>query len=131
MTAVNVYVMVAFTRDVIFHRLVTFSLFDLILLFQTSNCEENLYKDLTYLTPFTFSQTCICLIANLMPSNLTLSLTVYFCAVHGYAVTHMHITYVILLFHSATTMWLPHVSLSYYAFCRTVLVGLIQTCIYV
>ena len=94
-------------------------------------CEENLYKDLTYLTPFTFSQTCICLIANLMPSNLTLSLTVYFCAVHGYAVTHMHITYVILLFHSATTMWLPHVSLSYYAFCRTVLVGLIQTCIYV
>ena len=54
--------------------------------------------------------TCVCLMANLMPSNLMLFLTVHLCAVHGYAATHMHITYFILLFHSATTMQLPYVS---------------------
>ena len=32
--------------------------------------------------------------ANLMPLNLTLFLTVHFHAVHGYAVTHMHIPHV-------------------------------------
>ena len=32
--------------------------------------------------------------ANLMPSNLTLFLTVHFCAVHGYAATHMHTPHV-------------------------------------
>ena len=47
--------------------------------------------------------------ANLMPLNLTLSLTVHFCAVHGYAATYMHITHVILLFHSISTMQSPHV----------------------
>ena len=31
--------------------------------------------------------------ANLVLSNLTLSLTVHFHAVHGYATTHMHITH--------------------------------------
>ena len=46
--------------------------------------------------PFTLSPTHVCLMANLMPSNLTLSLTVYFCAMHGYATTHMHITHVTL-----------------------------------
>ena len=38
--------------------------------------------------------TCVCLMANLMPSNLTLFLTVHFHAVHGYAITHIHITHV-------------------------------------
>ena len=33
--------------------------------------------------------------ANLVPLNLTLFLTVYFYAVHGYAATHMCITHVI------------------------------------
>ena len=58
----------------------------------------------------------VCLMANLMPSSLTLFLTVNFYAVHGYAATYMHITHVILHFHSATAMWLPHVLLSWYAF---------------
>ena len=32
----------------------------------------------------------VCLMANLMPSNLTLFMTVYFHIVHGYAATYMH-----------------------------------------
>ena len=58
--------------------------------------------------PFTFSQTYVCLMANLVLLNLTLFLTVHFCAVHGYAATHMCITHVMLLFHSATAMQLHH-----------------------
>ena len=64
------------------NRLLNFSLFNLILSFQTSNHEEIHYKDSLILCP---SQTCVCLMANLMPSNLTLFLTVHFHAVHGYA----------------------------------------------
>ena len=56
-----------------------------------------------------FTKTHVCLMANLMPSNLTLFLTVHFCAMHGYAATHMRITHVMLLFHSATAMRLHHV----------------------
>ena len=67
--------------------------------------------------------------ANLVLLNLTLFLTVHFCAVHGYAATHMHITHVMLLFHSATTMWLHHVIHLCYA-CPRVLVDLVQTCTY-
>ena len=52
-------------------------------------------KELTYLMPFTISQTRVCLMANLVLLNLTLFSTVYFCAVHGYAATHMHITHVL------------------------------------
>ena len=52
-------------------------------------------QELTYLTPFTLSQTRVCLMANLVPLNLTLPLTVHFRAVHGYAATHMHITHVL------------------------------------
>ena len=48
-----------------------------------------------YLMPFTISQTRVHLMANLILLNLTLSLTVHFRAVHGYAATHMHITYVL------------------------------------
>ena len=51
--------------------------------------------DLTYLMPFTFSQICVCLMANLVLLNLTLFLTVHFHAEHGYAATHMHITHVL------------------------------------
>ena len=66
---------------------------DLSFFFLTSN-HEILYKNsLMYLTPFTFSQTCVCHMANLMPSNLILFLAVHFHAVHGYAITHMHITH--------------------------------------
>ena len=45
--------------------------------------------------PFTISQTHVCLMANLILLNLTLFLTVHFCAVHGYAATHMCITHVL------------------------------------
>ena len=34
-------------------------------------------------------QTHVCLMVNLVLLNLTLFLTVHFCAVHGYAATHM------------------------------------------
>ena len=65
-----------------------------------------------------FTKTRVCLMANLMPSNLTLSLTVHFRAVHSYAATHMRITHVMLLFHSATPMWLHHVFNLRYAYPR-------------
>ena len=38
--------------------------------------------------------TCVCLMANLMPSNLTLFLTVHFCVVHGYAATYIRTPHV-------------------------------------
>ena len=47
-----------------------FSLFNLILLFQTFNYEENLYKISLILYPSLFT-THVCLMANLIPSNLT------------------------------------------------------------
>ena len=56
------------------------------------------------------SQTHVCLMANLILLNLTLFLIVHFCAMHGYAATHMHFPHVMLLFHSATAIWLHHVS---------------------
>ena len=71
--------------------------------------------ELTYLTPFTISQTCVYLMANLVLLNLTLFLTVHFCAMHGYAATHMRTTHVMLLFHSATTMCLLHAFNLHYA----------------
>ena len=46
--------------------------------------------------------------ANLVLSNLTLLLAVHLRAVRGYAATHMHITHVMLLFHSVTAMRLHH-----------------------
>ena len=56
--------------------------------------------------------------ANPILLNLTLLLTVHFHAVHGYAATYMHITHAMLLFHSATAMWLHHVFNLRYAFPR-------------
>ena len=85
--------------------------------------------ELTYLRSFTFSQTCVCLMTNLMSSNLTLFLTVHFHAVHGYATKHMHITCSMLLFHSATIIWLCHV-LILICLSQTVLIDSVQTCIY-
>ena len=41
--------------------------------------------ELTYLTSFTIPQIHVCLMVNLVSLNLTLFLTVHFCAVHGYA----------------------------------------------
>ena len=66
-------------------------------------------QELTYLMPFTISQTHVCLMANLVLLNLTLFLTVHFWAVHGYAATHVHSSCLCFLFHSATAMWLHHV----------------------
>ena len=104
--------------------------FDLILLFQTSWGE--FLQELTYLMPFTSSQTCICLMANLIysiSSNLTLFLTVIFHAMHGYAITYMHTICFILLFHSATIMQLHYV-LILICLSQTVLIDLVQTCTY-
>ena len=53
--------------------------------------------------------------ANLVLLNLTLFLTVHLHAVHGYNVTHMRITHVMLLFHSATTMQSHHAFNLHYA----------------
>ena len=74
--------------------------------------------ELTYLMPFIFSQTHVCLMVNPILLNLTLFLTVHFRAMHGYAATHMHITHAMLLFHSATAMRLHHVFNLHYAFPR-------------
>ena len=77
------------------NRLSQFFLFSLSYLI---NSDFELWGDslweLTYLTAFTTSQTCVYLMANLVPLNLTLFLTVHFCAMHGYAATHMCFPYV-------------------------------------
>ena len=82
--------------DYTFNRLSQFFSFHLILSnhFRLQTVRRFSMRTLTYLTPFTISQTCVCLMANLVLLNLTLFLTVHFCAVHGNAATHMHITYV-------------------------------------
>ena len=56
---------------------------------QTLNCEEIPYRNslISCLSPF--HKTHVCLMANLVLLNLTLFLTVHFCAVHGYTATHM------------------------------------------
>ena len=80
--------------------LVNFSLFILsYLIVSDFELWEDSLWELTYLMTFTFSQTRVCLMANLIPLNLTLFLIVHFHAVHGYVATHMHITHVMLLFH--------------------------------
>ena len=79
---------------------------------------------------FTISQIYVCLMANLVLLNLTLFLTVHFCAVHGYAATHMHITHVMLCFHSATAMWLPHVILILICLSQMVSIDSVQTYTY-
>ena len=67
-------------------------------------------RELTYLMPFTISQTHVCLMVNPILLNLILFLTVHFRAVYGYAATtHAHYTCSMLLFHSATVMWLHHI----------------------
>ena len=80
-------------RDYTFNGLSQFFLFIL-----SNHSDFEPWRDspweLTYLTPFTFSQTCVCLMANLVLLNLTLFLTVHFHAVHGHAATHMRITHV-------------------------------------
>ena len=104
-----------------------FLFFDLILSFQTSNYEEILHKNSLISCPSHFT-THVCLMANLMPSNLTLFLTVHLCAVHGYATTYMHITCFMLLFHSATTMHLHHATSILICLSQTVSIDLVQTC---
>ena len=80
---------------------------------------------------FTISQTCVCLMANLVLLNLTLFLTIHFCAVHGYAAIHMHITHVLCF-----SPILPPpcgciiLLISIHACSKQVLVDLIPTCIY-
>ena len=68
-------------------------------------------QELTYLTLFIISPTHVCLMANLVLLNLTLFLTVHFCAVHGYTATYIHVHHTCSMFpfHSATAMQLHHV----------------------
>ena len=108
-----------------FNRLYTFSFFDQISDFKLWG--DSLWE-LIYPMPFTFSQTHVCLMANLMPSNLTLFLTVHLCAVHGYATTYIHITCFTLLFHSATTMHLHHATSILICLSQTLSIDLVQTC---
>ena len=96
-------------RNIIFHGLVIF-LLSLIFSYHFRLWivrRISMRSHLSYI--FHIFTTYACLMANLISTNLTLFLTVHFCAVHGYAVIYMYITYVMLLFHSATAMWLPHV----------------------
>ena len=83
-------------RDYTFNRLSQF--FSFILSYPIiSDFEpwEDSLQELTYLVPFTISQTHVYLMVNLVLLNLTLFLTVHFRAVHGYAATHMCITHVL------------------------------------
>ena len=64
---------------------------------------------LTYLMPFTISQTCVCLMVNLVLLNLTLFLTVHFHLCMAMLPHTCPFLMFMLLFHSATTMWLHHV----------------------
>ena len=67
-------------------------------------------QELTYLTPFTVSQTCVCLMVNLVLLNLNFILDSSFpCCAWLCCHTHAHYTCSMLLFHSATTMQLHHV----------------------
>ena len=76
------------------------------------------------------SQTHLCIMANVIPSNLTLFLTVHSHAVHGYAATHMHITHI----HASLPFCHHHVvaSLPPILIClsQTALIDLISTCTY-
>ena len=63
--------------------------------FQTSNHERLSMRTHLSHAFHHFTKTCVCLMANLVLLNLTLFLTVHFCAVHGYAATHMCITHVL------------------------------------
>ena len=83
------------TGDYIQMDLVNFSLFILsYLIISDFELWGDSLWELTYLTTFAISQTtCVCLMANLVLLNLNLFLTVHFCAVHGYAATHMPITH--------------------------------------
>ena len=89
------YLLWSHLRDYSFNGLSQFSLFILsYLIIADFEPWGDSPQELTYLTPFTFSWTRVCLMANLVLLNLTLFLTVHFHAVHGYAATHMHITHV-------------------------------------
>ena len=71
--------------------------------------------ELTYLMPlYIFTNTCLPH-GKLYLTKPNFILDSSFCAVHGYSATHMRITHVILLFHSATTMQLHHAFNLHYA----------------
>ena len=66
--------------------------------------------ELTYLMPFTTSQTRVCLMVNLVLLKLNFILdSSFLCCALLCCHTHAHHTCPILLFHSATAMWLHHV----------------------
>ena len=99
------------TRDYIQMDLVNFSLF--ILSYLTIS-DLKLWGDslweLTYLMTFTISQTCVCLMVNLVLLKLNFILDSSFpCCAWLCCHTHAHHTCSMLLFHSATVMWLHHV----------------------
>ena len=75
--------------------------------------------------------TLVYLMANLMPLNLTLFLTVHFHTVHGYAAIHMCITHVYASFtfchcHAVASCFPVLICLS-----QTVLIDSVQTCTHI
>ena len=85
--------------------------------------------NLTYLMPLTFPNTCLSHgKPYIIKPNFILDSSFPCCA---WLCCHIHAHHTImLLFHSATIMQLPHVSLFWYAFHGTVSIVLVQTCIY-
>ena len=92
----NGYVVWSHSLGLLFNGLSQFSLFILSYLINSDFKLWDSLWELTYLMSFTISQTCVCLMANLVLLNLTLFLTVHFCAVHGYAAIHMCSPHVML-----------------------------------
>ena len=81
------------TGTTFFNGLITFSCFWSNLIFRLQTVRRISMRSHLSHALHTFP-THVCLMANLMPSNLPLFLTVHLHAVHGYAATHMCITHV-------------------------------------
>ena len=82
--------------------------------FQTSNHEEPPYGNSLISCPSSFHKTHVCLMANPVLSNLTLFLTVHFCAVHGYCYEHCYFSLLLLAFNlvvfpPSNHSWAPYV----------------------
>ena len=81
-------------RDHSFNRLVIFPSFHFILSYCSGLWIVMGLHEFSLTSCLSHFTTCICLEANLKPSNLTLFLTVHFHAVNGYAITHMCLPHV-------------------------------------
>ena len=86
---------------------------------------------LQYLMTFTISQTCVCLMANLVLLKLNFILdSSFLCCAWLCCHTHAHYTCSMLLFHSATIIQLHHVINLHLCLPQTVSVDSLPTCTY-